>query len=244
MKVILCGYHWAGCEALIKLLEKNHDVFVYTHETPNHIPSLSDLCIKNKIPFSFENISNSTIPFVPDIICSIYYKFIIKKNIIEACNRNIFNVHPSLLPKYRGCGSITWAIINNETSFGFTYHYIDEGCDTGNIIYQKELPIRSWDTQLSLYYRAMFESMNYFYDAFDKVILGDLGTRQIGEASYYPRKTPYEGLIDETWNNDFVERFIRAMYYPPMAPAKFKGLDIFTFQDYLSAVDKFDLARI
>lgn len=237
MKVILCGYHWAGCDALIKLLEKNHDIFVYTHEAPNHVPNLADLCIKHRIPFSFENISSAKLPFIPDVICSIYYRYIIKKVVIEACNNKIFNLHPSLLPKYRGCGSLTWAIINHETKFGFTYHYIDEGCDTGNIILQKELCLREWDTQLSLYYRAMFEAMNSFYEAFDTVISGNFGIQQIGEASYYPRKVPYNGLIDRTWDNDFIERFIRAMYYPPYAPAKFKGLDIFTFEDYLNALN-------
>ncbi len=238
MKVILCGYHWAGCEALIKLLEQKHDVFVYTHEAPNYVPSLSGLCVKKKIPFTYENISSSKLPFIPDIICSIYYRYIIKKDIIKVCNNKIFNLHPSLLPKYRGCGSLTWAIINNEVKVGFTYHYIDENCDTGNIIYQKDILIKDWDTQLSLYYRVMFESMNSFYEAFEMVISGNPGIKQVGDASYYPRKTPYDGLIDQAWSNDFIERFIRAMYHPPYAPAKFQGFDILTFQDYLNVLAK------
>ena len=87
----------------------------------------------------------------------------IKQDVIDIVNGKIFNLHPALLPKYRGCSSVTWAMINGEKECGFTYHYIDKGCDTGKIILQKAIKIEDFDTQLTLYNRVMFESMDYFW---------------------------------------------------------------------------------
>ena len=81
MKVILCGYNWAGCKALDILISQGYNVFVFTHENPYHIPSLINLCDKKNIPCSTENISRSIFPFIPDLICSIYYRNIIKKEV-------------------------------------------------------------------------------------------------------------------------------------------------------------------
>ncbi len=152
MKIILCAYHWAGCKAVQMLFEENkHELFVYTHESPYHVPDLVEFCEDKKIPYSTANISKSELPFKPDVICSIYYRYIIKQPIIEACNNKIFNLHPSLLPNYKGCSSLTWAMVNGETKTGFTFHYIDKKIDTGRILLQKEIDIEYFDNQTTLY---------------------------------------------------------------------------------------------
>ena len=71
------------------------------------------------------------------MICSIYYRYIIEEEIINCVNGKIFNLHPSLLPNYKGCSSLTWAMINGEAEVGYSYHYIDVTLDTGNVILQK-----------------------------------------------------------------------------------------------------------
>jgi len=206
MKVILCGYHWTGCKALDLLLDKGHEVFVYTHESPYHIPSVKDMCIKRNISFSTGNISESDLPFIPDVICSIYYRYIIKKKIIDSCNGKIFNLHPSLLPKYRGCSSLTWAIINGESEAGFSYHYVDEGCDTGNILLQERIKIEEWDTQETLYNKVLFAAMDCFYEAFKMVASGTPGYPQTGEVSYFKRGCPFNGEIESTEFDKFSQK--------------------------------------
>ena len=233
MKVILCGYHWAGCKALDYLISQGHDVFVFTHEAPYHVHSVINLCKKLGISYSIKNISQTFLPYNPDFICSIYYRYIIKKPVIESCEGKIFNLHPSLLPKYRGCSSLTWALINGESDVGFTFHYIDEGCDTGNILLQKKIKIEEWDTQESIYMRIMFDSMIYFPKVIEMVIKGNKGKKQIGESSYYKRGCPYNGIIDPLWDHYFIERFIRAMNFPPHPPAKYKNQYIYDFDQYI-----------
>lgn len=243
MKVILCGYNWTGCKALEILNSEGHDVFVFTHEAPYHVPSLLNMCQQLGIPYSTKNISESLLPFPPDIICSIYYRNIIKKSVINSCNGKIFNLHPSLLPKYRGCSSLTWALINGETHAGFSYHYIDEGCDTGNILFQKTISIEPWDTQQSLYMRTMFESMTHFNKALKMVINGENGKPQTGESTYFKRGCPYDGAINSDWDLITIERFIRAMNFPPYPPATFNNENIYTLEQFISLKRKNDGKR-
>lgn len=237
MKVILCGYNWCGCKAIDILISQGHEVYVFTHENPYHVPSVINMCNKNGIDYSLNKISNSELPFAPDIICSIYYRHIIDRNVIDSCRGKIFNLHPSLLPKYRGCSSLTWALINNEKVAGFTYHYIDEGCDTGDILIQRSLKIEEWDTQQSLYMRAMFLSMEYFNEVFEMVARGVKGSPQTGLTSYFPRGCPYDGQIDLSWDNEKIERFIRAMNHPPLPPARLGNELIYSIDDYLTAIN-------
>lgn len=235
MKVILCGYHWTGCKALELLMQEGHEVFVYTHETENYIADLEGMCIKKKIPYSLEKIEAKNMPFTPDVICSVYYRWIIGGDVIEAVNGKIFNLHPSLLPKYRGCSSLTWAMINGEEECGFTYHYIDAGCDTGNIIMQKSVRIEDFDTQLTLYNRVMFEGMEYFLEAFSLVAKGYEGKKQEGDAVYYKRGCPFAGKIAAAMDSEMRERFVRAMCYPPYPAAKYDGKEVRTLKELMNA---------
>lgn len=232
MKIILCGYHWAGCKALELLLEEDNEIFVFTHSMDKSVCDLEGLCIKKGIAYSLDKICVENMPFIPDVICSIYYRYIISKDVISLVSGKIFNLHPALLPKYRGCSSLTWAMINGEKECGYTYHYIDENCDTGNIILQKSLKIEEFDTQLTLYNRVMFEALKDFKDAFNKVVNGYPGNIQSGKPSYYKRGCPLDGKLDALMNETEAERFIRAMIYPPYPPAKYEGMEIFTIQEY------------
>ena len=231
MKVILCGYNWTGCSALDKLLQNGYDVYVYTHTSENCVADLEGLCVKRNIPYSKKKININNLPFNPDVICSVYYRYIIDKDVIEAVNGKIFNLHPALLPKYRGCSSLTWAMINGEDFCGYTYHYIDSGCDTGNIIIQEKIRIEEYDTQLTLYNRVMFEAMKDFEKALNMVLEGIQGIPQEGESSYYKRGCPQDGVICDM-NDTEAERFIRAMIYPPYKRAKFHGVEVSTFMQY------------
>lgn len=233
MKIILCGYHWTGCKALEDLLDLGHEVFVYTHENPYHIPSLIDLCVKKNVKYSTENISKSTLPFKPDLICSIYYRYIISEEIIKACNGKIFNLHPALLPKYRGCSSLTWALINGEQYAGFTFHYINADVDTGKILIQEKVKIEDFDNQGTLYNKVMYKAMEYFKEALKLVMDNYPGTEQTGETSYYKRGCPHDGVINPEWDDQYIERFIRAMTYPPYKPAFFDNKEIKEFREYL-----------
>jgi UDP-4-amino-4-deoxy-L-arabinose formyltransferase/UDP-glucuronic acid dehydrogenase (UDP-4-keto-hexauronic acid decarboxylating) len=233
MKVVLCGYNWIGCKVLDSLLENGHQLYVYTHDNPPHVNSLIEYCEKRGIDYSLKKIKADNLPFKPDIICSIYYRYIIDEHIIDLVDKKVFNLHPSLLPQYKGCSSLTWAMINGENETGFTYHYLTSRVDSGNIILQKKILIEDWDTQVTLYHRVMFEAAKFFKKAFNLVKNGYVGIQQKNGGKYYKRETPHNGIINGRWNLQKKERFIRAMNYPPLPYAKYKNQEVKTFREFL-----------
>jgi methionyl-tRNA formyltransferase len=235
-KAILCGYQWAGCKALDELLKKFDEVFVYTHTGPYYAPDLIALCEEKNIPYSTEKISIENLPFIPDIICSIYYRYIIAEDVITAVKGKIFNLHPSLLPEYRGCSSLTWAMINEEPQAGYSYHFIDASCDTGNIIIQKAFNIEAWDTQQTLYQRAMEMALTDFVYAVDFVLENKVGQIQQGASSYYPRGCPHDGIISDDWSASQIKAFIKAMINPPLPVATYQGHSVESYEEYLQIV--------
>ena len=236
-KAILCGYQWAGCKALDELLKRFDEVFVYTHASPYYLPDMIALCEEKKVPYSTEKISRENLPFIPDIICSIYYRYLVSEAVIAAVNGKIFNLHPSLLPKYRGCSSLTWAMINEEPQAGYSYHYIDADCDTGNIIIHKAFNIESWDTQQTVYQRAMEMALTDFVYAVDFVLNNQTGQLQQGTPSYYPRGCPHDGIISNEWSTNKIKAFIKAMINPPLPAATYNGLPVRSYKEYLQIVE-------
>ncbi|RDY20578.1 methionyl-tRNA formyltransferase [Criibacterium bergeronii] len=86
----------------------------------------------------------------PDLIVETAYGQYIPKEIIDIPKYGIINVHPSLLPKYRGATPINQAILNGDTVTGVTTMQVDEGMDTGDIILSDEIEIDATDTAQTL----------------------------------------------------------------------------------------------
>ena len=86
----------------------------------------------------------------PDIICVIAFK-ILPKSIYGIASKGTFNVHGSLLPKYRGAAPIQWSIINGEKETGVTTFLLNDTVDTGNILLQKRISIAENMTYGELY---------------------------------------------------------------------------------------------
>jgi len=122
----------------------------------------------------------------PDIIFSIYYRKIFPKNLITIPRLGCVNVHPSLLPKYRGPVPTAWAIMNGERETGVTIHMIDEGVDTGDILAQRAFEIGEHETGYELYARAMKVGFDLLKERFYDIINQKLSPKkQAGEASFY-----------------------------------------------------------
>jgi len=236
LKIILCLYNWVGCEVLEHVLQRGdiEEIAIFTHEvTPSAMADPSTIAVQKGIWMSTESINDVRLPFNPDIIASVYYRQVIKKHVIEAADGKVFNMHPSLLPRHRGCSSIPWAIIDGDSFTGVTFHYIDQGIDTGRVLLQAAIPITPSDTQESLYQRCMRTGAQYWPAAFELVKCNFHGVEQYGEPSFHKRGAPNNGVIDDNWPLDKIERFIRAMTYPPYPYATYEGISIRTLDEYL-----------
>jgi methionyl-tRNA formyltransferase len=89
-----------------------------------------------------------------DLFISLSFNQIFKKEIINIPRLKSVNIHAGKLPFYRGRNVLNWAIINGETEFGVTAHFIDEGIDTGDIILQNIYPITIDDDYNSILHKA------------------------------------------------------------------------------------------
>ena len=165
-----------------------------------------------------------TIAFVkrraPEAIFSLHYRDRIPQSILGLAKLGGVNLHPSLLPKHRGCFSAPWAIIEGDTTTGFTYHTMTDKFDEGTILLQHELPISDTDTAYSLFHREIIEGMKVFPEVVWKTLAGDKGEPQKKDGgSYHTRSVPFDGIINPDWDRAQVDRFIRAMIFPPFKPA-------------------------
>ena len=90
----------------------------------------------------------------PDLIVVAIFSQILKKDIINIPTMGCINIHPSLLPKYRGPNPYFWVLHNKEKETGVTIHYINEGIDSGSIIASRAMPVTTVDTEYSLRSKA------------------------------------------------------------------------------------------
>jgi len=207
-----------GKDTLEKILLNFNVVFVLTDSNSQGILSL---CEENKIPCFKGNPRNSKgYDFIKkievDIIVSINYLFLIEKDIIQHSKQLTFNIHGSLLPKYRGRTPHVWSIINNEKDTGITAHVIDEGCDTGDIISQIKIPINEIETGAEILNKFKLEYYNLILGIFKKLNSGKLELIKQDEqlATYFGKRTPEDGRINWNWQKDRIKNWVRAQAYP------------------------------
>ena len=105
----------------------------------------------------------------PDVICVVAYGKIIPKEILEIPKYGCVNVHPSLLPQYRGSAPIQWAILNGDKETGVTTMYLDEGMDSGDIILQTKTPIDKDETSGELWDRLSKIGAELLVETLEKI---------------------------------------------------------------------------
>jgi methionyl-tRNA formyltransferase len=236
MRIVLCAYHAIGIDVLEHVLQRRDvdEVAVFTHEATPGIPDVAARARAAGLVVSTQRLTPDRIPFAPDVIASVYYRNLIRQDVIDAVEGRIFNVHPSLLPRHRGCSSVPWSIIEGDSVTGVTFHYIDAGIDTGRILLQATTPIAPDETQATLYRRLMEIGARFWPAALDLVKSGFEGVVQDDGGCYHPRGAPNGGEIDSAWPIDHVERFIRAMVLPPLPYATYRGKYVRSLDEYLA----------
>jgi len=151
----------------------------------------------------------------PDLLITAHFEQLLKKEIIEIPRIGCLNLHPSLLPYYRGLAPQHWPIINGENETGITIHFIDETADTGNIVLQQKIILADqiYVSDLQLIWAKMYRTV--MCEAVERVINGYKGIEQdktIG--SYYGRLKPAQCKIDINGSVNTAYRLIRGVSMP------------------------------
>ena len=228
MKVYVDGLY-PLLQIVIEKLLFNHDItinnlLVNTYDRPD-CESTKQWMTNKKIHWVVEdyhkNFQEVVKKFRPDVIISAYGLRIIPKTVLQITSKQ-FNMHPSFLPDYKGRMIIPWVILNGETSHGITYHAMTENIDVGDILYQTKFTIPEKITAIELYALTVKQFELTFDMFFKQLCEGKIQpTKMLPGGRYFQKDLPYDGKIDPNWNNEYAERFIRAMNFPPHKQALF-----------------------
>ena len=123
-------------------------------------------------PDKLKEIKESIIQMNPDMIVVVSYGKILPKSILDLPKYGCVNVHPSLLPKYRGSAPIQWAVLNGDKKTGVTIMQMDEHMDSGDIIIQKEIEIGENETTGELWARLSTLSSKLLLEAVKEIFDG------------------------------------------------------------------------
>ena len=105
-----------------------------------------------------------------NLICLAGFMKILSKNFIKSFKGQILNIHPSLLPKYKGLNTHEKAIKNKDKYSGCTVHFVNSKLDSGKIINQKKVRIKKFDTPKSLAKRIMIQEHKLYPAAINKIL--------------------------------------------------------------------------
>ena len=141
------------------------------------------------------------------------YGLILPRPVLAAPRLGCFNIHSSLLPRWRGAAPIQRAILAGDTESGVTIMQMDEGLDTGPIVLQKRVPITGETTAASLHDALAALGADLIVEALDGVALGILTpTPQPSDgATYAPKLEREEGRLEWSRPAAELERAVRAL---------------------------------
>ena len=194
-------------------------------KTSDH--EINNLAAKYKIPLhSFKDINSKKAiekikKYDCDIFLSMSYDQIFKKGIISLPRQKIINCHAGHLPKYRGRNVINWAIINGETKFYITIHYINERIDTGPILLRKKFNISKKDTYQSVLKKAEKHCPNLLFNVAKKILNGSklkkiYQSKNNPNTRYYFKRIRGDEVINFNAKSKQIHNFIRALSHPKL----------------------------
>jgi methionyl-tRNA formyltransferase len=160
-----------------------------------------------------------------DVIFSVLYPFIIEDKIIKLAKNCAVNLHQAPLPEYRGCNSVSHAIINGESEFGCTLHLIDKELDKGDIIEKKIFKIKKDITALELYKKTDNVCYKVFKRNVEKILLNDFKhfkPKNKSKSYLYERDSLKNKKVELNWDFDKTYNFCRGNEFPPFEPAYFE----------------------
>jgi methionyl-tRNA formyltransferase len=167
-------------------------------------------------------------PLRPDLILTTVFPHRLPQELIDLPRLGAINIHPSLLPKYRGTMTPNWTLLNGERQAGITVHRMSAEFDTGPILAQAAVEVRD-DDDLSSYMQRLFaQTPAVLFTAFAKVIAGDPGEPQDeSQATYYGAIPDGLRIIDWTSPATRIHNQIRglaALVDPPGALGTVEGV--------------------
>jgi methionyl-tRNA formyltransferase len=224
---VVFAYHDVGVRCLKALVQKGIDVkLVVTH---NNSPTeniwfesvqetAKNLGLKVTTPDNPNSAEfvNELKAEAPDFIFSFYYRHMLTPDVLKVAKHNCFNIHGSLLPKYRGRVPINWAIVKGESETGATLHLMTEKPDAGDIVDQMSVPILANDIAFQVFSKVVDAAEKILLRSIDSIVRGDFARKKndLKAGSYFGGRKLEDGAIELKQRTQEIYNLIRAVAPP------------------------------
>ena len=226
-RAVVFAYHNVGVQCLAVLLRSGVRVpLVVTHQdSPGEtiwFDSVAALARQHGIAVITPDHPNTADVIAqvqaaqPDFLFSFYYRNLLKAPLLATPKRGSYNMHGSLLPKYRGRAPINWAIIHGELETGATLHAMTEKPDNGAIVAQEAVPIGPDDTAQEVFMAVTGSAARALERVLPALIAGSAPhtPQDLTQGAYFKGRKPEDGQIDFSWNAQRLHNFVRALTHP------------------------------
>jgi methionyl-tRNA formyltransferase len=157
----------------------------------------------------------------PDIMFSFYFRSMLPMSLLVLAPRGAFNMHGSLLPRYRGRAPTNWAVLHGESETGATLHEMVTKADAGRIVDQQAVPILPDDTARQVFDKVTVAAEQVLWRSLPALIGGDVHWQpnDLARGSYFGGRTPEDGRID--WSRPAAEVYNLVRAVAPPYPGAF-----------------------
>lgn len=226
-RVVVFAYHNVGVACLKVLIEADVEVaLVVTHtDSPNEniwFDSVAALAQAHGLPVVTPEDPN-TPEFIAalsslrtDFLFSFYYRHMLKPDVLATAERGAFNMHGSLLPKYRGRVPINWAIIKGEIETGATLHEMVEKPDAGRIVDQTAVTIGPDEAARDVFDKVTVAAAEVLRRSLPGLLDGTAALREqdLRQGSYFGGRKPEDGVINWSDAAANIHNLVRAVAPP------------------------------
>jgi UDP-4-amino-4-deoxy-L-arabinose formyltransferase/UDP-glucuronic acid dehydrogenase (UDP-4-keto-hexauronic acid decarboxylating) len=227
MRLVVLAYQEVGCVCLESLLRAGADVrLVLTHEDDPReniwFRSVGALAESAGLPVLTPADPNApeVLEIVracePDFIFSFYYRRMLTRPFLDLARIGAYNLHGSLLPRYRGRAPVNWVLVRGETETGVTLHRMVARPDAGPIVAQIKTPIAETDDAAGLYAKIVKAAAGLMDQTWPSMAAGQFRETPQDEslASYFGGRRPEDGLIDWRRPAREIYNLCRAVTHP------------------------------
>ncbi len=181
-------------------------VLAQTHAIPVHqVKNIND-------PDSLQAIRS----YQPDVLFVFGWSQLVSKSVLQIPRMGCIGTHPALLPLHRGRHPLIWALVEGLYESGLTFFYLDEGADSGDILWQRAFPITDQDDAGTLYRKIETLAGEAIAEFLPQLEIGKAPRQpqDHSRASYWRKRTEVDGEIHWSSSADTIYNLIRALTHP------------------------------
>ena len=222
---VVFAYHDVGVRCLSALIGHGVQVpLVVTHrDDPKEnvwfgsVEGLArELGLTTAAPEDPADIASRVVSIAPDFVFSFYYRHMLPPAVLGAARRGAYNMHGSLLPRYRGRAPVNWAVLSGERETGATLHAMVAKPDAGGIVDQMAVPILPDDLAIDVFRKVTVAAEVVLVRSLPKLLNGSVhpAPQDLGAGSYFGGRKPEDGRIDWRAPGKRIHDLVRAVAPP------------------------------